>query len=69
MGAVVCRREISSRAKGYFSTFSGNPVSCSIALAVLGVIKNEKLMSAAHNVGQVLSELLRNMQVTSMNAL
>ena len=29
----------------YFNTFGGNPVSCAIALAVIDVIKKEKLQS------------------------
>ena len=30
MGAVICSREISDRLNGYYSTFGGNPVSCTI---------------------------------------
>ena len=46
--------------RGYFSTFGGNPVACSIGLAVLRVLKNEKLKSSANNVGRVLASLLSN---------
>jgi 4-aminobutyrate aminotransferase-like enzyme len=49
--------------RGYFSTFGGNPVSCSIGLAVLRVLKNEKLKSSANNVGRFLSSLLANIKV------
>ena len=30
MGAVVCSRDVSDKLGGYFSTFGGNPVACSI---------------------------------------
>ena len=30
MGAVICSKEISDKLGGYFSTFGGNPVACSI---------------------------------------
>ena len=49
--------------RGYFSTFGGNPVSCSIGLAVLRVLKNEKLKSSANNVGRFLASLLSNLQL------
>ena len=58
--AVICKREISDSLRGYFSTFGGNPVACSIGLAVLRVLKNEKLKSSANNVGRVLASLLSN---------
>ncbi|WP_043612222.1 aspartate aminotransferase family protein [Ensifer sp. ZNC0028] len=35
----------------YFNTFGGNPVSCAAAMAVLDVIKDEKLIENAANVG------------------
>jgi 4-aminobutyrate aminotransferase-like enzyme len=35
----------------YFNTFGGNPVSCEIGLAVLDVIRDEKLQARAFAVG------------------
>ena len=35
MAAVICKKEISAKLGGYYSTFGGNPVSCSSGLAVL----------------------------------
>jgi len=52
MGAVICSRDVSSKLGGYFSTFGGNPVSCAAGLAVLEVLRNEKLMSSAKMVGR-----------------
>ena len=56
----MCKRQISDSLRGYFSTFGGNPVACSVGLAVLRVLKNEKLKSSANNVGRVLASLLSN---------
>ena len=60
--AVVCKRKISESMRGYFSTFGGNPVACSIGLAVLRVLKNEKLRSSANNVGRALASLFSNIK-------
>ena len=38
----------------YFNTFGGNPVSCATGLAVLDVIRDEKLQQHAQEVGEVL---------------
>jgi 4-aminobutyrate aminotransferase-like enzyme len=46
----------------YFNTFGGNPVSCAVGLAVLDVIRDEKLQENALNVGSYLLEGLRNLQ-------
>jgi len=59
MGAVICSKEISDKlGGGYFSTFGGNPVSCSIGLCVLDIVKNEKLQSSAKMVGKHLQNSL-----------
>lgn len=55
MAAVVTRPEIATAfANGmeYFSTFGGNPVSAAIGLAVLDVIRDERLMHNAAVVGE-----------------
>ena len=54
MGAVVTRPEIAQAfitGMEYFNTFSGNPVSCAIGLAVLDVIQQEHLQAHAKQVG------------------
>jgi 4-aminobutyrate aminotransferase-like enzyme/Ser/Thr protein kinase RdoA (MazF antagonist) len=55
LGAVVTTPEIAaSFANGmeYFNTFGGNPVSCEIGLAVLDVIRHERLQEHALRVGE-----------------
>jgi 4-aminobutyrate aminotransferase-like enzyme/Ser/Thr protein kinase RdoA (MazF antagonist) len=55
LGAVVTTPEIAaSFANGmeYFNTFGGNPVSCEIGLAVLDVIRDERLQERAWRVGE-----------------
>ena len=54
IGAVITSDKISkSFEKGveFFSSFGGNPVSCSAGLAVLDVIEEENLQNNAKNVG------------------
>ncbi len=65
LAAVVCTREVAdSFANGmeYFNTFGGNPVSCAIGRAVLGVIKDEKLQENALHVGNYLKSGLKELQ-------
>jgi len=55
LGAVVTTPEIAaSFANGmeYFNTFGGNPVSCEIGLAVLDVLREERLQEHALRVGE-----------------
>jgi 4-aminobutyrate aminotransferase-like enzyme/Ser/Thr protein kinase RdoA (MazF antagonist) len=57
VAAVVTRRELIERfasAGSVFSTFGGNPVAAQAALAVLDVIEDERLVSHAKRVGQLL---------------
>jgi 4-aminobutyrate aminotransferase-like enzyme len=46
----------------YFNTFGGNPVSCAIGLAVLDVIRDERLQENARTVGAHLLNALRSLQ-------
>ncbi|XP_048365692.1 ethanolamine-phosphate phospho-lyase [Sphaerodactylus townsendi] len=66
MSCVVTTRQIAEAfgASGleYFNTFGGNPVSCAIGLAVLDVIEKEDLQGNATNVGNYLTELLKEQQ-------
>ena len=65
MGAVVCTNNIAeSFGKGveFFSSFGGNPVSCSIASSVLDVIEEEKLQKNAKTVGNFYKSLFINLQ-------
>src|SRR6185437_16124108 len=57
VAALITRREIVERfafARRVFSTFGGNPVAAQAALAVLDVIRDERLVSHAQRVGRVL---------------
>jgi 4-aminobutyrate aminotransferase-like enzyme len=54
LAAVVTTPEIAASfntGMEYFNTFGGNPVSCAVGLAVLDVIRDEKLQENALNVG------------------
>ncbi len=65
MGAVICTEEIAeSFGKGveFFSSFGGNPVSCTIATSVLDVIENEKLQENAKVVGDYYKSLFIELQ-------
>jgi 4-aminobutyrate aminotransferase-like enzyme/Ser/Thr protein kinase RdoA (MazF antagonist) len=45
----------------YFNTFGGNPVSCAVGLAVLDVIRDEKLQENALQVGDYMKTGLRRL--------
>ncbi|HEY1434981.1 MAG TPA: aminotransferase class III-fold pyridoxal phosphate-dependent enzyme, partial [Thermoanaerobaculia bacterium] len=64
LGAVVTTPEIAAAfANGmeYFNTFGGNPVSCEIGLAVLDVLRDERLQQRALAVGGRLKEGLERL--------
>jgi 4-aminobutyrate aminotransferase-like enzyme/Ser/Thr protein kinase RdoA (MazF antagonist) len=64
MGAVVTTPEIAARfANGmeYFNTFGGNPVSCAVGLAVLDILRDERLQENALDVGGYLMDGLREL--------
>ena len=65
LAAVVTTREIAdSFANGmeFFSTFGGNPVACAAGLAVLDVLRDERLQENALAVGSHLKTKLRELQ-------
>lgn len=65
IGAVVCTKDIAeSFEKGveFFSSFGGNPVSCTIGRAVLEVIEQEQLQQNAQKVGEYYKILFRSLQ-------
>jgi 4-aminobutyrate aminotransferase-like enzyme/Ser/Thr protein kinase RdoA (MazF antagonist)/murein DD-endopeptidase MepM/ murein hydrolase activator NlpD len=65
LAAVVTTPEIARSfltGMEYFNTFGGNPVSCTIGLAVLDTIRDERLMANAADVGGHLAAGLRELQ-------
>jgi 4-aminobutyrate aminotransferase-like enzyme/Ser/Thr protein kinase RdoA (MazF antagonist) len=65
LAVVVCTREVADRfANGmeYFNTFGGNPVSATIGLSVLKVIKEQKLLANALHTGNHLKSGLLQLQ-------
>lgn len=65
LAAVVTTKEIADsfdNGMEYFSTFGGNPVSCAVGLAVLDVIKDEKLQENALKVGRQLKASLEDLK-------
>ena len=65
LAAVVTTPEIAAsfhNGMEYFNTFGGNPVSSAVGLAVLDVIRDEKLQENALNVGSYLLDGLRSLQ-------
>ena len=64
VAAVVTRRELAERfpyAGRTFSTFGGNPVAASAALAVLDVLEDERLPERAAGVGERLRANLKSL--------
>jgi 4-aminobutyrate aminotransferase-like enzyme/Ser/Thr protein kinase RdoA (MazF antagonist) len=64
LGAVITRREIADRyrTQGYFfSSTGGSPVSCAIGMAILNIIKDEKLQENALTVGSHLKSRLEKL--------
>jgi 4-aminobutyrate aminotransferase-like enzyme/Ser/Thr protein kinase RdoA (MazF antagonist) len=66
LGAVVTTPAIAHAfvsGMEYFNTFGGNPVSCTVGLAVLQVMREERLQARAARVGGQLLAGLRELQV------
>lgn len=61
MGALVSNAKLADTfgASAHASTFGGNPVAAAAALAVIGVIEEEKLLENATKVGGLLKEALQ----------
>jgi 4-aminobutyrate aminotransferase-like enzyme/Ser/Thr protein kinase RdoA (MazF antagonist) len=65
LAAVVCTKAVAegfNNGMEFFNTFGGNPVSCSIGLAVLKEIKDRDLQKNALDVGNYLINKLKEMQ-------
>jgi 4-aminobutyrate aminotransferase-like enzyme/Ser/Thr protein kinase RdoA (MazF antagonist) len=66
VAAVIARQELFDQLKEQtevFSTFGGNPVAASAALAVLDVIEDERLVEDAKAVGEELIRALRDLGI------
>ena len=64
VAAVAARPDVFARfakRRHYFNTFGGNSVSCAAALAVLEVIRNEKLLENARRTGEYLQRGLETL--------
>jgi len=62
IGAVVCTKKIANKFNNgmeFFSSFGGNPVSCSIALSVLDELKKNKLQKNAEIIGNYIKSELK----------
>ena len=62
MGAVLISPALKPVYGQLGTTFGGNPLACSAALAVLDVFEQEQLVENAHNVGEYLIEQLKDLQ-------
>jgi 4-aminobutyrate aminotransferase-like enzyme/Ser/Thr protein kinase RdoA (MazF antagonist) len=54
--------EVFNNGMEYFNTFGGNPVSCAVGMAVLDVVKKERLQENARLVGEKLIKGFINLQ-------
>ncbi|MEO0899035.1 MAG: aminotransferase class III-fold pyridoxal phosphate-dependent enzyme [Bacteroidota bacterium] len=65
LAVVVCTEEVAdafNNGMEYFNTFGGNPVSATIGLEVLRVVKDEALQKHAYIVGEYLKQEFRSLQ-------
>ena len=62
MGAVLISPALKPVYGQLGTTFGGNPLACSAALAVLDIFEQEHLVDNAHQIGEYLIEQLRNLQ-------
>jgi 4-aminobutyrate aminotransferase-like enzyme/Ser/Thr protein kinase RdoA (MazF antagonist) len=64
IGAVVTTRAIAQafdNGMEFFSTFGGNTVSCAVGIAVLDVVRDERLQAHARAVGERMAPKLRSL--------
>ncbi len=64
IGAVVTTPEVArsfDNGMEFFSTFGGNTVSCAVGLAVLDIVRSERLQDHAHVTGERLLAALREL--------
>ena len=65
VAAVITRRDIAERFAqdtSFFSTFGGNPVSVAAALAVLGVLDDERVLPRVSSAGHALRSAVSGLQ-------
>jgi 4-aminobutyrate aminotransferase-like enzyme len=65
LAGVVARADLADEFAGknmYFNTFGGNPVSAAVGLAVLDVLRDERLLDNARTVGDYVIAGLRKLQ-------
>ncbi len=65
IGAVVCTEAVAESFENgmeFFSSFGGNPVSCSIGLSVLDVIEDEQLQKNSLEIGNYIMTTLKEFQ-------
>ena len=63
LGAIIGRADVMDLPRGsHASTFGGNPVACSAALAVISAIEEENLLEAARRKGEYVVKRLREME-------
>jgi 4-aminobutyrate aminotransferase / (S)-3-amino-2-methylpropionate transaminase / 5-aminovalerate transaminase len=65
LSAVIGKAQImdSVNPGGLGGTFAGSPLACAAGLAVLDVIREEKLLERAHHIGHFMSSRLKGLQV------
>jgi 4-aminobutyrate aminotransferase-like enzyme/Ser/Thr protein kinase RdoA (MazF antagonist) len=69
LAGVVTTAEIAAsfdNGMEFFSTYGGNPVACAAGLAVLDVLREERLPENAASVGAYLMDLLRELDVVDV---
>jgi 4-aminobutyrate aminotransferase-like enzyme len=69
VAALITRREIAERfprAARTFSTFGGNPVAATAALAVLDVLRDERIPGRVAAVGDRMRDAIRGLEKSSV---
>ena len=65
VSAVLCDRAVGDtlRAGTHYSTFAGNPLACSVAVAAIEVIENEGLIKNAQAMGELFREEVKSWKI------